>query len=202
MSAIDPTSTTGRTEGLNRVLLALGQSPAASFPVAGNQALADLESVFDEATKDIAMRKWYFNTEIRSISPGVGPGYTISLPNGIIDMDPTDKTLKFVMRATSVYDLDRNSTSFEGLGPYEFECLRGLPFSELPEPFKAWIIARAARVYTQRFEGENEYFAALLEDERTAEATALSYEFRSRDKTLFDNPALGRLHRRRQRWYY
>lgn len=203
MSSVDPSAITNRTEGLNRVLSALGQSPVASFPVAGNQALLDLETVFDEVTKEVLLHKWNFNTEIRELSPGAGPGYVISMPTGILDMDPVDKNLDFVVRSSDVYDKTRNTTNFQGMGPFKFECLRGLTFSECPEPVKGYIIARTASEYTRRYEGENEYYAVLQQREMEALAKAQSYEFRTRDRTLFDsNPALARLHRYRYRTWY
>ena len=201
MSAVDPTIQTGRDACLNRVLLALGQSPA--FPYTGsNQRLADIESTFDEQTKEAFLMGWYFNTEPEVEVVPAGAGSTLTMPNGFLNMDPVDPELNLVIRGNTFYDLDRRSTNFSGYTSVKFVGIKGLAITETPEQFRTYVIARTARVYTQRAEGENEYFAKLLDDETRALAALQSWEFRSRDRTTFSYPPMAALHyRRNRRWY-
>lgn len=174
MSSVNPTSKTNTLEGVNRVLLELGESPVAAIPVAGDQRMADLESMLDAVTKETLLEGWEFNTQY-DLAVTVSGG-ALTLPAGILEMRPMDGTLDLVQRANAMFDRKTNSATFVNGTVYLMWAIRGLPFNEIPERVQNLIIIDTALRYLRSFDPQSELLEILGERRARARAEAQRHE--------------------------
>lgn len=173
-SSVNPSGKTSALEGVNRVLMALGESPVAAIPVSTDQGLLDLESVLDEATKEIALMGWECNVEY-DLAVTVSGG-ALSLPAGILEMRPEDGTLDLVQRGNAMYDRARNTAVFTNGTVYKMRAIRGLAFNEYPERVQTYIIKEAALRYIMRYKPASDLLAQLVDERDRAKLEAQRHD--------------------------
>jgi hypothetical protein len=179
---------TSRLDAVNTILTASGESPVSSL--AGTTVdTANAESVLDEVLRDVQTEGWHFNTE-KEVSLSPDGSSLINLPTNVAKIDLSDvdtSDVDIVQRGTRLYDRKGHTYEFEATIKADIVYL--LPFEELPEAARRFIVVRAARIFHDRFVGSETTHRFTEQDELRARVALVSANVDNEDANIFtSNP--------------
>jgi hypothetical protein len=157
-----------KLEAVNAMLDAIGEDPVNQL----GSGLSDAELALrklNEISRDIQAVGWEFNTEFSTtLTPDIN-GY-ITLATNVLKFDSVDAdaTRRIVQRGSRLYDLDNKtfifSSSIKADVVYEYD------FEELPYTLRAYVLARAGRIFQESAMGSValDEFTKRREDEAWA----------------------------------
>lgn len=159
-------------DAVNEMLSAIGESPVNSLEGDPNADVANCRRILATINRQVQSRGWTFNIEEgATLIPDVF-SRTIPYMRDYLKMSSTGGTA-YINRQGLVYD--RLAKTDEFTGPIQVDLIRLREFSEMPECFRAYILAKASRRFNNRFYGAAEVEASLQEQE--AEAWQLLNEY-------------------------
>ena len=169
------------------MLSAIGDSPVNQLDTATNAEARVAKQILDEVSRDVQSRGWHFNT---------APDYTITrdsdnhinLPTTAVRFDIKSElypSLDVTQRGNKMYDRKDHTFVFDQ--DLKGEIIILLAFTDLPQPARAYITARASRIFQDRVVGSEDLLRVLAADEATALATLKDFDDDTADYTIFDN---------------
>lgn len=171
-----------RLSMVNEVLTSVGFGPVTSE--SQTRASTQAGAVLDSESSTIQAEGWDFNLEFKQEL--TASGGELTLPVDVLWAVPYDCSNNWVMRLNVMYDLDTNSsTGFTGT--HKLNYCRNIDPEKLPRPARDYVVARAARVYQDRFLGSPELGTRLLRDELSARERLIGFEGQTRSYSAFDN---------------
>ena len=178
MATVDTTTLTA----VNDVLTSLGMGPVTALGTTRAGTLA--EQVLDSESALVQSEGWHFNTEYDvELTPDVSDN--IIVPTDALSIDAHKVSEDVTQVGTKLFDLEDNSFTFTS--KINVDIVRFRDITDLPQPARAYIVARAARVYQDRFLGSSELGNRLLRDEFDARNRLITYEAEVGDFTAFDH---------------
>ena len=178
MATVDTTKLTA----VNDVLTSLGMGPVTALGTTRAGTLA--EQVLDSESALVQSEGWHFNTEYDvELTPDVSDN--IIVPTDALSIDAHKVSEDVTQVGTKLFDLEDNSFTFTS--KINVDIVRFRDITDLPQPARAYIVARAARVYQDRFLGSSELGNRLLRDEFDARNRLIPYEAEGGDFTAFDH---------------
>ena len=178
MATVDTTKLTA----VNDVLTSLGMGPVTALGPTRAGTLA--EQVLDSESALVQSEGWHFNTEYDvELTPDVSDN--IIVPTDALSIDAHKVSEDVTQVGTKLFDLEDNSFTFTS--KINVDIVRFRDITDLPQPARAYIVARAARVYQDRFLGSSELGNRLLRDEFDARNRLITYEAEVGDFTAFDH---------------
>jgi hypothetical protein len=136
-------------EAVNTMLRIIGEAPVStlSSPTSLDviNALADL----DETSRQVQERGWMVNKEYDlELTPDVN-GH-LNVDSDILRIEPTKdyKYLILTQRGTKIYNI--KDRTFVFTDPVKFDVIRLLPFTDLPQALRHYIMVKAARKFQKR----------------------------------------------------
>jgi len=188
-------------EAVNKMLSSIGQAPVNTLNVSGigdvNKALQQLR----EVTRDVETVGWSWNTdEDWQLTPDASG--IIALPQGALDVDPTDASRNVVIRKhpggyLALWDLDGQTWEFAT--PLFVRIIWGFPFDELPSAARVYIATAAARRFQAQVVSSKVLDSFNEEDEERAWLLLQRRERAQRDTNLFRaNPTIRKFFSRRR----
>ena len=178
MATVDTTKLTA----VNDVLTSLGMGPVTALGTTRAGTLA--EQVLDSESALVQSEGWHFNTEYDvELTPDVSDN--IIVPTDALSIDAHKVSEDVTQVGTKLFDLEDNSFTFTS--KINVDIVRFRDITDLPQPARAYIVARAARVYQDRFLGSSELGNRLLRDEFDARNRLITYEAEVGDFTAFDH---------------
>lgn len=192
-----PTPTT-LLQAVNMLLAIISNAPVSSLQAADTNVNAKLAlKRLHDTSMQVQESGWYWNTEYNyPLSPHPTTG-EIFLPASTLKVDPDGASvgLNLIPRGNRLYDADRHTYNVGKT--VTVQVVLGLPYEELPQALRTYIIIRAARAFSHsrsdaqasaQFNAEAEYAALVAVNQAQDEAD---------DSTLQNtNP-----HLRRMSWY-
>lgn len=181
-----PTLTT-KLETVNSMLGHIGETPVNSIadtnalPVSAAMAV----TIVDEVSREVQAEGWHFNTEDNVELTPDSQG-NIAIPEDIIELDVSDKTIDVVQRGLSLFDRRTNTTTFKD--KITVSLIRLLDWDSLPEVARRYITLRASRVFQGRVVGSRELESLIARDEFQARARLMNTDGNTSDRTIFDSP--------------
>lgn len=158
---------------VNDMLAAIGESPVSSLEGDPNADVANCRRILNQVNREIQSRGWTFNIEeALSIQPDATTGL-IEYLNTYLRMTTTGGT-SYVNRGGYVYDRTTLTDIFDG--PISVDLIRLKAYSDMPECFRSYIVAKASRRFNIRFFGAAEIEGSLQEQEAEAWAAIQEYE--------------------------
>ena len=127
-----------RLNAVNKMLDAIGEAQVSSLDNAtGNLDLSLALYALQAQSESVQEEGWYFNTEVRLLSPGSSG--EIELPKNIIRIDSTGRDFyrDVIEREGKLYDKDNTTFSFDH--PVQCEIVLNLDFEELPAAARRYI---------------------------------------------------------------
>jgi hypothetical protein len=149
-------------ELVNRLLASIGELPVPDLTAPINLVQAALDAKA-QAEQTLASTKYWFNSEVVTFTPVAG---VVTLGADIVSVDPTDSTLKYVQRGTTLYDVEK-ATGILPNAPIECHIIRNIPLASLPPQAAAVVVADAAVIFA-RTRADGTILQALQQDRQRA----------------------------------
>ncbi|MFG1395870.1 hypothetical protein [Roseixanthobacter pseudopolyaromaticivorans] len=183
-------------EAVNALLAAIGESPVDTLlgvlPVDAAAALTNLRRF----SRQLQKSGWSFNTEIAyRLTPSVNG--EIILPANTLKVDPSDVQFDLVQRGLRLYDPVAHTYAIGK--PVVLDLVIGLPFEELPETARSYIMASAGLRFQDQFLGDATAHSFSEKDVKQAWSEFLSDEAENEDLNVLDAPTPQRILRLRSR---
>lgn len=176
-------TSTAALDAVNDMIGAIGEAPVNTIENSENVDVINAIRVLERVNREVQSKGWPFNhIEFTKLNPDV---YTkkIRWQSDFLYLVGTDGT-KYVQKNEYIYDLDNQTDTFTDA--IEVECIRLVDFELLPFHARAYISARAARIFQNRTLGDAEIENELRTQEAEAWAALQEYELELYDWTVFD----------------
>jgi hypothetical protein len=182
------TVNTTELEAINVLLAVADEAPVQSLTVPGLQPLSHARTVLNEASRLVQSAGWKFNTEYEYPLPRQIDN-TIALPPNAVKIDVDDSCLGTedpVARGIRLYDAKNHTYTFTRDLTATVVFL--LPWEELPQPARHYIMIKAARTFQGRQAGAGSVDGYTANDEEHALLAFSQHEADVGDhNTLRDN---------------
>lgn len=144
-----PTLTT-RLEAVNTILQAVARAPVAAISPSNPSDALTADLILTETEREVQMRGWHFNTEVRVPLASVGSEIALDPDIARVDAPKCDNGgLDFVRRGAKLYNITNQTFTIEG--DVLATVVRFLDFEDLPESARYYIMVKAARRMQDRF---------------------------------------------------
>jgi len=155
-------------DAINTMLTTIGESPVNSISAStADTRIAQL--ILQEVDRATQIKGWNWNTEKEvTLTPNVSTK-EITLGNNVVRISIDKRTytsIDIVQRGTRLYDKKNKTFLFDSAIKAEIVYL--LPFTDLPEQARYYIVVRSARLFQQRMIGDSTGSAFSAEEETTA----------------------------------
>lgn len=178
-----PISPTTELEAINKCLGAVGEAPVVTLSEENLGVTAEIAlNLLRSNSRLLQTRGWYWNSETNyPLNPA--PSGDILTPPNTLSVDPSDSQRDIVARGHRLYDRENRTYLFTEA--VEVDLILGLPFEELPEAARQYLIARTSRMLEDHLEGSSE--SSDSEDERLAYAILHADQLRVEDNNLLSD---------------
>lgn len=185
MSANLDLAPTTELEAVNICLAAIGESPVSSVEVDGLEDASSALQKLREASRAFQGEGWSFNSDqLYPVARTVAG--EIALPPTALHADISrSEGLNGVWRGGKLWDKDNHT--FIWTRDVKLDVIWLLPFDDLPEPARAYIAVRAARLFARQQLGGEETEKYTKDDEMRAWTRWLREENRAADRNVFRN---------------
>lgn len=169
------------------MLTGVGQSPVTTLD-ASNPELASAELILDAANAEIQGEGWHFNSEVAYPFLADNDGY-IYVPSNVLSLsdNKTENQQQYqtVLRDGRLYDKVNHTYDFGAGTEVKCDVVWLFDFTDLPQPFKEYVINRATRQFAGRYLGSNENVQFIGQDEIVLRANCLSYDTNTSGVNIF-----------------
>ena len=203
-------STTIDTEtelsAVNAILGAIGQSPVTSL-VFENPEISFIYNLLRDANVDVQNEGWHFNTEKHVKYTPDATTKRIEIGSDILKIDVPDgwrtRTYDVIKKTDSTnnvtYLYDKYDHTDEWDDEIDLDVVKLFKYVDIPEPFKRYIIYKAATRAATQLVGNPQLARLLGNQELLARSTCLEYECNQGNYTMFGFPE-DSIHRTYQPW--
>lgn len=168
---------------VNDMLAAIGESPVNSLEGDANADVANARRILNNVNREVQAKGWTYNiTEGETLLPDSFSGY-IPYMSDFLRMTVAGGT-PYVRRGENVYDKAARTDIFTG--PIQVDLIRLKDYSEMPECFRNWIVAKASRRFNMFFFGAGEIEGHLQGLEEEHYRACMEYELDFGDFNMLD----------------
>jgi len=183
---------TTKLSAVNTILSIVGEPPISSLSSTKNADAILSEQILDEVTREVQARGWHFNiVEDVVYSPDSTNTITVSDDVLRIDIEPVNNTSSgsngkdLLLRGNKLYD--RKNQTYTFTDSVKLTVVTLLPFTDLPETARNYVMIRAGRIFSDRMVGSEKHHSFTLRDEMQAFANLRESEMDANDFTIFDH---------------
>ena len=170
-------------DAVNEILASIGSSPVSSLEDDLNVDAINAKRILEAVSREIQSRGWGFNT-VSSKALEADVDNLVPCPYSYIRFFSDGYQL--IRRDGYFFDLTNNSNEFVG-GLTIDELVIELDFAELPDVFRRYITARAARVFESRYVGSEDLSQILQTDESQAYTDIVDYDLMQGAYNIYDD---------------
>lgn len=173
-------------DAINTMLTTIGESPVNSV----NASTADTriaQLILGEVDRATQIKGWNWNTE-KEVNLTRNGSNEIVLANNVVRVDVSRQEypdVEVVQRGNRLYD--KKNKTFVFSKNLKGEVVYLLPFTDLPEQARYYIVVRSARLFQQRMIGDATGSAFSAEEETTALMALQDSEDETADHNIFNN---------------
>lgn len=175
MASLMLTTPTTELEAVNTIISSIGESPINSLDEQPTHDVVLAINTLKEVSTEVQSEGWNWNTDDDyPLVPNLDN--EIVLPTNVIRVHLRDSfnPLDVVLRGQRLYD--RANHTYKFTEPLFATITFLLPFEELPETARRYIVIRTARLFQDRAVGAVSLHEFLLQDEARARATLMAEE--------------------------
>ena len=180
---------TTKLEAVNTMLTFIGESPVNSL--SDSSGVGDLpiaEQVLDEIDREVQTQGWHFNTTVDVTTSPDATSNEIVLSHNVVSADVkvgayTD--MDITLRNNKLFNRSKNT--FEFTSDLKLTLVSLLPWEDLPEKARRYIVLRSARVLQDRQVGSKELTEIGIREEMVALAALREYDAEGADYSVFDS---------------
>lgn len=172
---------------VNDILAAIGEAPVNTLESDSNVDVVNARRILQKINRNEQAKGWTFNIEENAIlAPDSFSGLINYLPS-YLSVTTTGGT-PYVNRGGYLYDRINKTDRFSS--PISVNLITLKPFDEMPEQFKAYIIAKASKEFNIRFFGAPEIDTVLNNELIDLERAVNEYEMDYGSFNIFSDPYL------------
>ena len=179
---------TTKLEAVNTMLTFIGESPVNSL--SDSSGVGDLpiaEQILDEIDREVQTQGWHFNTTVDVTTSPDATSNEIVLSHNVVSADVkvgayTD--MDITLRNNKLFNRSKNT--FEFTSDLKLTLVSLLPWEDLPEKARRYIVLRSARVLQDRQVGSKELTEIGIREEMVALAALREYDAEGADYSVFD----------------
>jgi len=159
---------------INVMLGTLSEAPINSLEEGKGIIEVDISKrILDETTREVQSMKLSFNTYIDyELQPN--SNNEIELPANTLRVKASRIGDKFVQRGSKLFNRNENSYEFKTNAEVELSLL--IPFEEMPEIARYYVIIRASRKLQQRVLGSETLYGFTIQEEEMARQNLFDFE--------------------------
>lgn len=181
MSVIAPTT---ELEAINIMLTAIGESPVDTTDALDFADASVAKQILGNVNREVQSRGWAWNLE-KSYTVLPNAQNKFQLPLNALRVDETENRSDVDMVHRGIYLYDRkNNTYTPDIPSIDVDLVLALPFEELPEPNRRYIILRATRIFQERVLGSSTLSEFQRNDEKQAWAECINYDVDVEDANI------------------
>ena len=186
---------TTKLDAVNRVLLAIGESPVSVLTGTLSSDAARAVAVLDEVDLDTQSRGWHFNTEYALYTPTANR-ITVGASVVRFEVDTVraggagDYTVRDSGGTMYLYDLVNNT--FDITTSLYATTVTLYDFEKTPEAYKRYVTIKAARTFVDRMTGDQARHIYTAQDEAAAFKQLKQFEGFHDTRTIFDGYSAAR----------
>lgn len=178
---------TTKLRAINIMLASIDEEPVETIDGVQPLEVEQAKDILDEISKEIQQQGWDFNTEYEYNLPPNVDG-EVELPASTLEFDAPhfegNGLNEYVQRGLRVYDKKKKTYNIGKA--IKATMVFFLDWEEMPEPFRRWIMIRAARIFSNRTTGDQVANQYTQQQEIEAKVTAINLDARTRNATIFD----------------
>jgi len=183
MSTTPPLLT--ETEAVNTMLSVIGEAPINDLSGASTTDVIQAKAILNEVSRQVQTVGWHFNTEKDySLVPDINQDIILASNMVKVDVD-FNADVDVVQRGAKLYD--KKNHTFKFTESLKAEIVFLLPFEELPQAARQFIMIRAARIFQDRMVGSDSLHGFTVDDEKRALVDLQEAEGDTGDYTIFDS---------------
>ena len=193
---------TTELQAINTILSIIGEAPVSSITTNIGSDVSIAKQILDESSVTMQSKGWNFNTE-ESYSLALDSSNKIPVPTNAIWVTTRspDSSKKVIIRDGFLYDKENHTYTFDGAIKVDMIIL--LPFTELPEFARRYIVTIAGRRFQARYLGSKELAGFTEQDEATALTTCEQLDAANEKQNILSNDISNRIiYRNSTRRYY
>ena len=173
-------------DAINTMLTTIGESPVNSISAStADTRIAQL--ILQEVDRATQIKGWNWNTE-KDVPLTRNGSNEIVLSANVVRVDVSRReypSVEVVQRANKLWD--KKNKTFTFTADLKGEVVYLLPFTDLPEQARYYIVVRSARLFQQRMIGDATGSAFSAEEETTAYMALNDSEDETADHNIFNN---------------
>tara|TARA_B100001287_G_scaffold215621_1_gene184502 strand:- start:154 stop:756 length:603 start_codon:yes stop_codon:yes gene_type:complete len=193
---------TTELQAVNTILSIIGEAPVSSITTNIGSDVSIAKQILDESSVTMQSKGWNFNTE-ESYSLALDSNNKIPVPTNAIWVTTRspNSTKKVIIRNGFLYDKENHTyTHSEAIN---VDMIILLPFTELPEFARRYIVTIAGRRFQARYLGSKELAGFTEQDEATALTTCEQLDAANEKQNILSNDISNRIiYRNSTRRYY
>lgn len=166
--------TSAELDAVNDILAAIGESPVSTLEGDSNADVASARRILQRLNRQIQSRGWTFNIEESAVLTPDVYSNLITYQDDFLRVLSTSGTSAYVNRGGYLYDRSGGTDRFSS--SITVNLIRLRDYDEMPECFRTWIVAKAARQFNNSFFGATEVDGLLQEEEDWAYQMCFEYE--------------------------
>ncbi len=155
---------TSELEAINTMLSCISSAPISDIESTGDAAVYTARNILNETIRSVQQRGWHCNSEEDYPLARTTAGELV-LPQNTLRVSASkdyQDDFDVAHRGTRLYD--RKNHTFTFTKDIKVDIVILLPFDELPEAMRKYIVIRAARTFQGRIQGSVETFRFTTED--------------------------------------
>jgi hypothetical protein len=180
-----PSASTTELKAVNTMLTAIGETPVNSLSNTPSPDIAIAQSILEETSREMQLEGWWFNTEHDwTLTPDANNELVVPANTFSVDLNyPEQWDQDIVLRGNRVYDRENQTYKFDET--MDVFLVRMLPFDELPEAARNYVIKRSTRIFQDRVVSSDKLHKYHERDEQIARARLEQHEADQSDVSPF-----------------
>jgi hypothetical protein len=178
-------------QAVNLMLSNIGETPVATLTGSGDAYVSIAQTVLGETTRAVQEEGWEFNTDKDyEITPDISDNIVVA--DNVITMDTIPGGIDVTVRQGKLYNKEDHTFLFTDTS-YFVEIIWEFEYIETPQYIRQYIATRAARIFSDRMQGDDMGAKLSADDEQHALIVAKRHDSRNADRTVFEDSTLYRM---------
>jgi hypothetical protein len=193
---------TTELQAINTILSIIGEAPVSSITTNIGSDVSIAKQILDESSISVQTKGWNYNTE-ESYTLALDSNNKIPVPSNCVWLTTRteDSTKKVTIRNGFLYDKVNHTDVFSG--SIIVDMIIVLPFTELPEFARRYIVTVAGRRFQARYLGSKELAGFTEDDELSALTTCEQLDAANEKQNILAGDTANRIvYRNNIRRYY
>jgi hypothetical protein len=185
-------ATSTELDAVNSILMSVGESPVNTLDTQSPE-VAIAQNTLRQVCREIQSEGWVFNTEYEYPFQ-VDSSDEVIIPPTVLQLDLNRyqhaDNYDVIRRDGKLYDRYSHSYKFPNIDTLYCDVIWFFEFQDIPQVFRDYITARAARIAGIRMVSDAETTKLLEADEALARALVLEYDTKQADYSIFNSSDL------------